>query len=139
MYDEYGPEHILEMDERKPIVKPNILFDFNGVVHSYTSGWKGEGVVADPPVEGIREVLAECQKEFTVVIFSSQAGSSIGYKAIYAWLMKWQIPYDRITDIKIPHTVIVDDRAICFDGNTAGLYTKIKEFTPWKKTKPSSS
>ena len=29
--------------------KPILCLDFDGVVHSYTSGWKGADVIPDPP------------------------------------------------------------------------------------------
>ena len=31
-----------------------VVFDFDGVVHSYTSGWQGEDTIPDPPVPGIK-------------------------------------------------------------------------------------
>lgn len=36
---------------------PTVSFDFDGVIHSYRSGWKGAAVIPDPPVEGIKEVI----------------------------------------------------------------------------------
>ena len=36
-----------------------VVFDFDGVIHSYTSGWLGETTIPDPPVPGIREALKE--------------------------------------------------------------------------------
>ena len=38
---------------------PTVVFDFDGVIHSYTSGWKGVANIPDPPVPGIREALAD--------------------------------------------------------------------------------
>ena len=36
---------------------PTVSFDFDGVIHSYRSGWKGAAVIPDPPVERIKEVI----------------------------------------------------------------------------------
>ena len=38
---------------------PTVSFDFDGVIHSYRSGWKGAAVIPDPPVEGIKEVIEQ--------------------------------------------------------------------------------
>lgn len=35
--------------------KGTVVFDFDGVIHSYTSGWQGEGVANDPIVPGMAE------------------------------------------------------------------------------------
>lgn len=35
--------------------KQTVVFDFDGVIHSYTSGWHGACVADDPVVPGIRE------------------------------------------------------------------------------------
>ena len=32
--------------------KPILCLDFDGVIHSYSSGWKGAAVIPDPPVDG---------------------------------------------------------------------------------------
>ena len=39
--------------------KPIICLDFDGVIHSYTSGWKGAAVIPDPPVPGALEFIVE--------------------------------------------------------------------------------
>ena len=36
-----------------------VLFDFDGVINSYKSGWEGYGIISDPPVEGIKEAIDE--------------------------------------------------------------------------------
>ena len=38
---------------------PIICVDFDGVIHSYTSGWKGIDVIPDDPVPGAIEWLEE--------------------------------------------------------------------------------
>jgi len=37
--------------------KPILVLDFDGVLHSYTSGWQGATVIADPPTRGMVEFL----------------------------------------------------------------------------------
>ena len=37
--------------------KPTLCVDFDGVIHSYISGWKGADVIPDPPVPGAIEAL----------------------------------------------------------------------------------
>lgn len=60
-----------------------ICIDFDGVIHSYTSGWQGIDVISDPlPIE------------------------------------------------KPAAFIIIDDRAICFDGHFPTT-EEIKAFKPW--------
>ena len=45
-----------------------VCLDFDGVIHSYRSGWKGEGNIPDPPIHGVRESIIELRKRYRVVI-----------------------------------------------------------------------
>lgn len=113
-----------------------VVFDFDGVIHSYTSGWQGVTIIPDSPVSGIREALTQIHDAgYHIVIVSSRCASSEGANAIYAWLKKYDLDrlIDEVCAEKPPALVYVDDRAICFDGHPETLLSKIDSFKPWYK------
>ena len=55
------------------MTKPTLVLDFDGVIHSYTSGWKGADVIPDPPVDGAIAFMLGALLHFDVVIFSSRS------------------------------------------------------------------
>ncbi|HET7657054.1 MAG TPA: hypothetical protein VFK37_02085 [Bacillales bacterium] len=113
--------------------KPTIVFDFDGVIHSYTSGWKGVEVIPDPPVDGIREVIEKLRKKYRLLVVSSRCRDAKGRVAIKKWLLQNEIEVDGITNKKEPAIVYVDDRAVTFNGDAKKLYEQIKDFKPWHK------
>lgn len=115
-------------------MKKTVVFDFDGVIHSYTSGWQGKTIIPDPPVHGIDSTICKLREEgYEVVIVSARSDSEDGRLAIKEWLNKYGITVDKISSTKPPALVYVDDRAICFNGNTAMLFDEIKNFKPWNK------
>ena len=115
-------------------MKKTVVFDFDGVIHSYKSGWKGATVISDPPVKGIRAALREIHEAgYEVVAVSTRCATEEGRKAIQKWLHDNILDrhIDKICKEKPPAVVYIDDRAICFDGNTADLLDKIENFQPW--------
>jgi len=115
-------------------MKQTVVFDFDGVIHSYSSGWQGEDVIPDPPVKGIREAIIEIKNAgYKVVVVSTRCATNRGMAAMDRWLSKHGILVDRLSKEKPPAIVYIDDRAICFDGNPAGLLVKIQMFKPWNK------
>lgn len=115
-------------------MKATVVFDFDGVIHSYTSGWYGPSVILDPPVPGIKEAIAEIRAAgYEVVVVSTRCAVIDGLYAIKDYLDKYGIEVDNIQMEKPPATVYIDDRAICFDGNTTTLLSKIQNFKPWNK------
>ncbi|KYZ77872.1 hypothetical protein AXX12_17590 [Anaerosporomusa subterranea] len=118
--------------------KPTVIFDFDGVINSYVSGWTGADNTPDPPVEGIREAIAQIRHYYRVVVVSSRCYQPGGIEAIRAWLDKYDIAVDDVTDEKPPAKVLVDDRAILFDGNATVLLDKINTFQPWTKRNKSN-
>jgi len=124
--------------------KPILCLDFDGVLHSYTSGWKGAAVIPDPPVAGAMQFLLEAVKHFEVHIFSSRSNQIGGQKAMREWLGYWSVahlPHDTdlsfLGDIKWPNEkppamVTIDDRAITFTGAWPSIESLLA-FQPWNK------
>ena len=130
--------------------KPLLCLDFDGVIHSYTSGWRGADVVPDPPVPGAIAFLRDAVKRFRVAIFSSRSNQAGGLTAMAEWL-GYHVLNERMSDdedlawasaIEWPTEkpaamVTIDDRAITFDGTWPALETLLA-FQPWNKKGPAA-
>lgn len=137
--------------------KPILCLDFDGVLHSYKSGWKGAAEIPDPPVDGAVDFLIEAVKNFDVQIFSSRSHQEGGLdamrRAIYAWFLDAGYPaglaqgmcWDRVEhgNVTIPSAlgfprekpaalVSIDDRAIQFTGFFPPM-SELVNFKPWNK------
>ena len=66
--------------------KPILCLDFDGVIHSYKSGWKGETIIYDPPVDGALDFIQAALEHFRVMIYSSRSSSPGGIMAMKTWL-----------------------------------------------------
>jgi len=117
--------------------KPIFLVDFDGVIHSYKSGWKGAAVIPDDPVEGAIAWLEAIVDEFDVRIFSARCNDTSGIAAMIEWLTKHGINPDKLSKIRFeagkPSAyLILDDRALCFSGTFHSLTPRnIMSFRPW--------
>lgn len=112
--------------------KPTICLDFDGVIHSYVSGWKGSDEIPDPPVPGTREALAALRQAFNVAIHSARCNDERGYYAVREWLKKYEIPYDELCRQKPAAVMYVDDRAVCFHGDWPETLRAIAAFRWWR-------
>lgn len=112
-------------------MKPIIVLDFDGVIHSYKNGWKGVTVIPDEPVEGVKEFIKKIREKFLVYILSSRTNTEEGKKAVENWLKKYNIEVDKVVEKKPPAYITIDDRCICFDGKFEGLEEKIYNFFPY--------
>ncbi|MEE1502775.1 MAG: hypothetical protein UGF89_00835 [Acutalibacteraceae bacterium] len=121
-------------------MKQTVVFDLDGVIHSYKSGWKGATVIPDEPVPKIRESIEQVKAAgYKVVVVSSRCATPEGKNAVEKYLLDNNIIVDRVCKEKPPAIVYIDDRAICFDGNSEGLLEKIKNFEPWYKKTSSAT
>lgn len=136
----------------KPKSNPIVLVDFDGVIHSYTSGWKGADVIPDPPVPGAIDwlmdhlptpepicAMAEPYVGPEVQVYSSRSAQSGGISAMKEWLIKNGMHPAYITEgiLKFPTEknaafLTIDDRAICFDGRFPSSQ-EMMSFRPWNK------
>ena len=126
-----------------PDPKPILCLDFDGVIHSYTSPWKGAAHIADPPVPGALGFIRNAQTYFKIVIYSSRSIDADGIYAMKRWLADYMraafpgIADDILSKIewanKKPAAFLtIDDRAMQFSGtfpNPADLLN----FKPWNR------
>lgn len=133
--------------------QPIICVDFDGVIHSYVSGWKGVSVISDPPVKGAIDWLManlpvpeELGGPFVpphegpvVQIYSSRSKSWFGRRAMKKWLIEHGLHPSYIRDglLKFPTKkpaafLTIDDRAICFNGSFPTA-EEMMAFKPWYK------
>lgn len=111
-----------------------VVFDFDGVIHSYTSGWQGITVANDPPTEGIKDAITRIRDDgYNVVVVSARCAESDGLETVVNYLASNEIVVDAVLAHKPPAIVYIDDRAICFDGKPGTLLDQIREFEPWYK------
>ena len=79
------------------IRKPTVVFDFDGVIHSYSSGWKGEDNIPDPPVPGIREAIQNIRLSgYRVVVVSTRCCTASGMGAVRYYLRHHDIAVDDV-------------------------------------------
>lgn len=138
--------------------KPTICVDFDGVIHSYMSGWHGPGKALDPPVDGALDWLRRLYEQdelgeisLNVAIYSSRSSSLRGRWAMKRWLKDWLYheygmaggPHLDPLYLEIPQwlkwpwvkpsaLITLDDRAICFDGRFPST-EEVFGFKPWNR------
>ena len=127
----------------------DICLDFDGVLHSYTSGWQGADTITDPPVDGAIEAIYKyLEAGFTIAIFSARSNQDGGINAMRVWLRehdtrKGQTPDDQ-EDMPLDYRVhfpkskpsskiYIDDRGFRFEGVFPDAETIKTLFTTWNK------
>lgn len=128
--------------------KPTIALDFDGVIHAYTSGWKGAHIIPDPIVPGACRAIENYQiAGYRVAIYSTRSKSLRGRRAMQAYLERHIIEHfgvDRVGAddcygaiqwpwFKPPALITIDDRAWRFTGMFPTV-DEIKAFRTWQQT-----
>jgi hypothetical protein len=115
--------------------KPILSLDFDGVCHSYTSGWQGADVIPDPPVDGLFEFLGEAVEEFSIHIFSTRSQQEGGIEAMQDWFAEHEGDSAVVSSLsfpteKPPAKVGLDDRVLTFTGDWPDV-DDLVDFEPW--------
>lgn len=126
-------------------MKKILCLDFDGVIHSYSSGWQGATVITDDIVDGFFDWAEQASKQFHLVIHSSRGREPGGIQAMQDWLaarytewldsrggeIKTPLSFEFTTE-KPPAFLTIDDRALCFDGVWPHP-DELAKFIPWVK------
>lgn len=131
--------------------KKIICVDFDGVLHSYSSGWKGPRTIPDPPVPGAMAWLYQMltREGIEVAIYSSRCRYVGARSAMRAWLHEHFVAYldasgesrsraEHLLGLvkwptrKPPAYLTIDDRAIQFEGYFPAPEW-IESFKPWNR------
>lgn len=122
-------------------MKPILTFDFDGVIHLYSSGWKGAANIPDPPVPGALQYLVAALDHFTVAILSSRSHQWGGKRAMKRWLRDHLIAlapsYDETPEWwrnKISETAFADP----WDDEVRYAAEKVVKTIRWPWFKPAS-
>lgn len=125
--------------------RPILCLDFDGVLHSYTSGWRGPRVIPDPPVKGAMAFVVAASEVFEVQVYSSRSRYWLGRFAMARWMFLHMAEYLGGTNeaatamgkVKFPRhkppaMITIDDRAVTFNG-TWPQVDELLAFRPWNK------
>ena len=127
-------------------MRPTIVIDFDGVIHSYEKGWQ-DGHIYGTPVSGFFEWAEEAKQHFTLAVYSSRSDSHKNLKPMRDWFSvqlqawRWDHPHSDLTILdfdfplrKPPAWVSIDDRVIRFNGRWDAEELKpinLAQFRPW--------
>lgn len=121
-------------------MKKTVCVDFDGVLHSYVSGWKGVAEIPDPPVPGALDWLRELmgREDYEIAIYSSRSEEYSGIQAMVQWLRLHGMTFEEVEQITFPRKkppafLTIDDRCICFRGTFPSLQ-EMDSFQPWTKS-----
>jgi len=107
--------------------------DFDGTVHSYTSGFNKDKF--DAPVEGAIDALIELSKRYgSVYIYTSRKSLD----PVKTWLKEQfeiaglkQPRNIKFTNIKVPADVYIDDRGYKFEGDWPKALKELDTYKTW--------
>jgi hypothetical protein len=98
-----------------------VAVDFDGVLHSYTSGWTGYRPLDGPEPGALAFVEGLIGSGYAVVVMSSRADHPAGVAGIRGWLAEHGFPALRVTNLKVAAVAYIDDRGVGYRGTFDGI------------------
>lgn len=118
-----------------------VSVDFDGVLHTYRSGWTGPKPT-DPPEPGALEFVEHLIAiGLKPVIVSSRADNDEGVQHIKNWLDEHGFPALQVSHSKVQAIAYVDDRAVRYDtgsGAWPAVLEQIKDLADLGKRRGQS-
>jgi hypothetical protein len=120
------------------VTAKTILVDFDGVIHSYKSGWLGADQIPDAPVPGALDALRiYIEYGYDVCIYSSRSKDPKAVAAMHDWFVKHGFEWLFLEQLafpteKPPAWLTIDDRCFCFKGRFPST-SDIDSFIPWNQ------
>ena len=123
----------------------DVCIDFDGVLHSYLSGWQGAAIITDPPVAGalaaLRGYLA-ADMPLSLAVYSARSAQPDGRIAMRAWIERHDAEERRpdqaplVDQLVFPvykpaAKVYLDDRGLRFEGTFPSVDELIANFGVW--------
>lgn len=101
-----------------------LSIDFDGVIHDFKNPIPGRRMGG--PILGAKESLIQIKKlGYEIIVFSTWAtGNGVG--AICNFMNYYELPFDKITNVKQDCDYYIDDKAIEF-SNWKEVLPKIKD------------
>lgn len=107
-----------------------ILIDLDGVLNEYgNSGYNANYI--PKPKRGVNKFLRNLSNKAELYLFTSR-DKSLATKWLHENKLKKY--FKAVTNMKIPASMYIDDRAICFEGDFDILLNQIENFQVyWKR------
>ncbi len=108
--------------------KKTLMIDLDGVLNTYKGLYKENHI--SPVREGAAEFLEALSGRFLLVLFTSR-----DINLAKKWIEEHNIAkyFSKITNIKEPSYLMIDDRCVRFNGDFGAVLEDIKNFKVWYK------